>query len=82
MDGDTKDSGPGKCPFGHGARARTNRDWWPDALDLSVLHRNSKLSDPMGEAFDYAKEFKTLDLKSVVKDFTSQWASASRKSRA
>jgi catalase-peroxidase len=57
-----------KCPFSGGNRARTNRDWWPDALDVSVLHRNSTLSDPMGEAFDYAKEFKTLDLNAVVKD--------------
>ena len=50
------------------ARGHANRDWWPDALDVSVLHRNSTLSDPMGEAFDYAKEFKTLDLNAVVKD--------------
>ncbi|WOH50788.1 catalase/peroxidase HPI [Bradyrhizobium sp. sBnM-33] len=57
-----------KCPFSGGNRARTNRDWWPDALDVSVLHRNSTLSDPMGEAFDYAKEFKTLDLDAVIKD--------------
>ncbi|KRR23493.1 catalase/peroxidase HPI [Bradyrhizobium retamae] len=57
-----------KCPFSGGNRARTNRDWWPDALDVSVLHRNSNLSDPMGEAFDYAKEFKTLDLNAVIKD--------------
>jgi catalase-peroxidase len=56
-----------KCPF-TGARGHTNRDWWPDALDVSVLHRNSTLSDPMGEAFDYAKEFKTLDLNAVIKD--------------
>ena len=56
-----------KCPF-TGARGRGNRDWWPDALDVSVLHRNSTLSDPMGEAFDYAKEFKTLDLNAVIKD--------------
>src|ERR1700760_4940940 len=55
-----------KCPFS--PRAHTNRDWWPDALDGSVLHRNSSLSDPMGKAFDYAKEFKTLDLNAVVKD--------------
>src|SRR5438477_10134760 len=55
-----------KCPFS--GRARTNRDWWPDALDVSVLHRNSNLSDPMGKAFDYAKEFKTLDLNAVTKD--------------
>ena len=56
-----------KCPF-TGARGHVNRDWWPDALDVSVLHRNSTLSDPMGEAFDYAKEFKTLDLNAVIKD--------------
>src|SRR3979409_432791 len=56
-----------KCPF-PGARAHRNRDWWPDALDVSVLHRNSTLSDPMGKAFDYAKEFKTLDLNAVIKD--------------
>jgi catalase-peroxidase len=60
-----------KCPFSGGNRARTNRDWWPDALDVSVLHRNSDLSDPMGEAFDYAKEFKSLDLNAVIKDLTA-----------
>ena len=53
-----------KCPF-TGSRGHANRDWWPDALDVSVLHRNSNLSDPMGKAFDYAKEFKTLDLNAV-----------------
>jgi catalase-peroxidase len=57
-----------KCPFSGGNRVRTNREWWPDALDVSVLHRNSDLSDPMGEAFDYAKEFKSLDLNAVIKD--------------
>jgi catalase-peroxidase len=46
----------------------SNRDWWPNQLDLSVLHKNSDLSDPMGKAFDYAKEFKSLDLKAVIKD--------------
>jgi catalase-peroxidase len=60
-----------KCPFSGGARGRGNRDWWPDALDVSVLHRNSTLSDPMGKAFDYAKEFKTLDLNAVIKDLTA-----------
>src|SRR6195256_2189419 len=54
-----------KCPFSSGQR---NRDWWPDQLDLQALHRNSTLSDPMGEAFDYAKEFKSLDLNAVIKD--------------
>ena len=56
-----------KCPF-TGSRGHTNRDWWPEALSLEMLHRNSSLSDPMGKAFDYAKEFKTLDLKAVIKD--------------
>jgi catalase-peroxidase len=57
-----------KCPFSGVTRAHRNRDWWPDALDVSVLHRNSSLSDPMGKAFDYAREFRTLDLNAVVKD--------------
>jgi catalase-peroxidase len=60
-----------KCPFTGGTHSHTNRDWWPDTLDISVLHRNSMLSDPMGKAFDYAKEFKTLDLNAVVKDLTA-----------
>jgi catalase-peroxidase len=60
-----------KCPFSGGAHGFTNRDWWPDTLDISVLHRNSTLSDPLGRAFDYAKEFKTLDLNAVVKDLTA-----------
>jgi catalase-peroxidase len=62
------DKSPGKCPFTGGARRRTIRDWWPDALDIEMLHRNSNLSDPMGKDFDYAKEFKTLDLDAVIKD--------------
>jgi catalase-peroxidase len=65
MDAKTDDKSAGKCPFTGGHR---NRDWWPNALDVSVLHRNSALSDPMGEAFDYAREFKTLDLNAVIKD--------------
>src|SRR3954453_16908751 len=66
---DTKlDNKSEKCPFAGGAPRRSNRDWWPEALDISVLHRNSSLSDPMGEEFDYAKEFKTLDLDAVIKD--------------
>ena len=55
-----------KCPVvGGGRGARTNRDWWPNQLNLHVLHQNSSLSDPMGEDFDYAKEFKSLDLDAV-----------------
>jgi catalase-peroxidase len=57
-----------KCPFSHGNIAHTNRDWWPKQLDLQVLHQHSGLSDPMGEEFDYAKEFKSLDLNAVIKD--------------
>jgi catalase-peroxidase len=57
-----------KCPFNHGASAPTNRDWWPSQVDLKVLHQHSPLSDPMGEEFDYAKEFKSLDLDAVIKD--------------
>ncbi len=47
---------------------RTNEDWWPDQLDLSVLHRHSPLSDPMGEDFDYASEFATLDVEALRRD--------------
>jgi catalase-peroxidase len=50
------------------AAARSNRDWWPNQLNLKILHQNSALSDPMGAAFDYAKEFKKLDLKALKKD--------------
>src|SRR3989441_10451282 len=58
----------GKCPFTGGNGARTNRDWWPNQLNLQVLHQHSNLSDPMGEAFDYAREFQSLDLNAVIKD--------------
>jgi catalase-peroxidase len=68
MDAKTDDKNAGKCPFTGGPRGHVNRDWWPNHLDIQVLHRNSTLSDPMGEAFDYAKEFKTLDLNAVIKD--------------
>jgi catalase-peroxidase len=57
-----------KCPFSDGSRAYTNRDWWPNQLDLKVLHQHSPLSNPMGEAFDYAKEFESLDLNAVIED--------------
>jgi catalase-peroxidase len=57
-----------KCPFSGGTRVYTNRDWWPNRLDLQVLHQHSSLSNPMGQAFDYAKEFNSLDLKAVIGD--------------
>ncbi|HVY56523.1 MAG TPA: catalase/peroxidase HPI [Xanthobacteraceae bacterium] len=65
MDAKTDDKTTGKCPVMHG---RSNRDWWPDALSIEMLHRNSSLSDPMGRDFEYAREFKTLDLKAVIRD--------------
>lgn len=60
-----------KCPFSGGKPAPANRDWWPNQLDLTILHQHSNLSDPMDEAFDYAKEFKSLDLNAVIKDLTA-----------
>ncbi|HEY3998155.1 MAG TPA: catalase/peroxidase HPI, partial [Candidatus Xenobia bacterium] len=59
------------CPVLHGnghARPRTDADWWPDQLNLKVLHQHSPLSNPMGEAFNYAEAFKKLDLNAVVLD--------------
>ena len=50
------------------AGAKGNGDWWPNQLNLAILHQQSSLSNPMGEAFDYAKEFKSLDLDAVIKD--------------
>jgi catalase-peroxidase len=70
-------SNDAKCPFSAGAikqttaGAHTNADWWPNQLNLKILHQHSAESDPMGEAFDYAKEFKTLDLNAVVKDLAA-----------
>jgi catalase-peroxidase len=66
MDAKTDDKDVGKCPVVH--KSFTNRDWWPDQLNIGVLHHTSPLSDPMGEAFDYAKEFESLDLNAVIKD--------------
>src|SRR6201986_719310 len=57
-----------KCPVSHGSRTHTNRDWWPNTLDISVLHQNSDLPDPLDEDFDYVKEFQSLDLSAVIKD--------------
>jgi len=69
---DTKtETSAGKCPVAHKPTGTGNRDWWPSMLDLSVLHQHSSLSDPMGEAFDYAKEFESLDLDAVIKDLTA-----------
>ena len=67
-----KTTGAGKCPvLGHGHTAMgttANQRWWPNQLNLKMLHQNSPLSDPMGGEFNYAEEFKTLDLDAVKKD--------------
>jgi catalase-peroxidase len=63
-----------KCPFHDSARkhtlagAPTNAGWWPNQLNLKILHQHSELSDPMGKSFNYAEEFKSLDLNAVIKD--------------
>jgi catalase-peroxidase len=73
MEGMAGETG-GKCPVMHGVRtvmtggSRSNRDWWPNQLNLSVLHQNSPLADPMGPDFDYAAEFTSLDLAAVRRD--------------
>ncbi|MDF3413116.1 catalase/peroxidase HPI [Sulfitobacter sp. M57] len=76
MDGNDYESG-GKCPVMHGSTkhvthdARTNMDWWPNQLNLKILHQNTPLGDPMGDDFDYAAEFKKLDLDAVKKDLAA-----------
>jgi len=74
MDNMKSPNGEGKCPFLHGqlnasaGGGTANRDWWPNMLKLNILRQNSNLSNPMGEDFDYAEEFKSLDLAAVKKD--------------
>jgi len=70
MDGTTG----GKCPFMHGAArhvtygGRTNKDWWPNQLNLKILHQHSALVNPMGTGFSYAEAFKTLDIEALKQD--------------
>ena len=67
-------NGESKCPFTGGMLKKSagggtsNRDWWPNQLKLNILRQHSSLSDPMGEDFDYAEAFKTLDLAAVKQD--------------
>ncbi len=61
-----------KCPVAHGTpRHHTNADWWPNQVNIKVLHQHSPLSDPMGKEFNYAEEFKKLDLNAVIKDLNT-----------
>ena len=62
-----------KCPFNHGqlaTKGATNRDWWPNQLNLRILHQHTSKSDPMGEGFDYRAEFNSLDYAGLKKDIT------------
>ena len=67
-------NGESKCPVAHGSSeqhtnsARSNRDWWPEQINLSILHQHDKKSDPMGEGFDYSEEFKKLDYAALKQD--------------
>ncbi len=61
-----------KCPFNHAAGGgTTNRDWWPNQLNLKILHQHSSLSDPMGEDFNYAEAFKRLDFQALKQDLNA-----------
>ncbi len=70
-------NGSSRCPFTSGAikfttaSHRSNRDWWPNKLNLNILRQHSSLSDPMGEEFNYAEQFKTLDLAAVKEDLAA-----------
>src|SRR6201997_4326857 len=68
-----KDTGSeSKCPVAHGTRnSYTNVDWWPNQLNLKILHQHSQLSDPMGKEFNYAEEFKSLNLSAVIMDLNT-----------
>jgi catalase-peroxidase len=73
----TDGNGSSRCPFTGGAikftteSHRSNRDWWPNKLNLNILRQHSPLSDPMGEGFDYAKEFMTLDFSALKEDLAA-----------
>ncbi|HLL95347.1 MAG TPA: peroxidase family protein, partial [Spirosoma sp.] len=70
----------GKCPFMGGALNKSagggtrNRDWWPNQLKLNILRQHATLSDPMGDTFNYAEEFRTLDLAAVKRDIVELMA--------
>lgn len=78
----TPGNGEGKCPFSGAKLTQTagggtrNRDWWPNQLKLNILRQNSALSNPMGEQFNYAEEFKSLDLAAVKKDIVDLMTSS------
>ena len=74
----------GKCPVMHGgltsnnSSGTSNRDWWPNQLNLSILHQHDQKSNPMDEDFDYSEEFKKLDFAALKKDLTDLMTRLSR----
>ena len=67
----TANTSGGKCPVMHGANSTENRDvmnWWPEALNLDILHQHDRKTNPLGEDFDYREEVKKLDFEAVKKD--------------
>jgi len=74
VDDQNAKAGDAKCPFTNGARKHTvagtptNASWWPDQLNLNILRQHPQLSNPLGEEFNYAEEFKSLDLNAVIHD--------------
>ena len=68
-----------KCPFPHGQMKQTasigtsNKDWWPNRLNLGILHQHSTLSNPTDTSFNYAQEFMKLDLNAIKKDIFDEW---------
>ncbi|MEO7597685.1 MAG: peroxidase family protein, partial [Opitutus sp.] len=68
----TESKSEAKCPFNHAAGGgTTDHDWWPNRLKVELLHQHSSKSDPMGEAFNYAEEFKSLDLAALKHDLAA-----------
>ena len=70
-----------KCPFGHAKHTRNNSTWWPDQLNLDVLHQHSARGNPLGEGFDYAQAFAKLDLDEVVRDLRAYETGGRRPAR-
>jgi catalase-peroxidase len=71
MDAHVKDGEGARCPMGFGKHGRTNRDWWPNRLNLQRLNQHAPRSNPLGAEFDYAAAFKTLDLAALKADLTA-----------
>ena len=75
----TNNTSAGQCPFHHGANtaaSTSNTDWWPNALNLDILHQHDSKTNPMGETFNYAEEFKKLDLEAVKQDLRTLMTSS------